>query len=459
MLKSYADEYKKKLVTSEQAASFVKSEDVVIYGTYNCTPYSFDKALGERAGDPDLEKIYVKVGGVLPPVPGVIDKDPDQSTFQAISGFYLALNRKLGDKGLMDYLPVNYHDSSLMSEFAYRNHPARMCDVWAGQVTAMDKFGNFNLGICNVDNRQKALNSKMVIVEVNEKIPFCLGGYEECLHISEVDYIIEGENPPLFNMSKAAEPTAAERKIAELIVEDIHDGCCLQLGIGALPDTIGQLIADSDLKDLGIQTEMFNKSMVKLHEVGRVTNAKKAIDRYKTTYTFCLGDQDTYDFLHYNPLTASCPVAYVNAPYRVVNQPNIISINNIVELDLYGQVCSESSGTRHISGVGGQLDWVHGAWDSNGGKSFLAFSSTYSDKQGKMHSRIRPLLTPGSVVTVPRHSVHYVVTEYGKLMLKGLTAWERVEQLVNLAHPDFRDDLLKEAQDLGIWRRTNRKPL
>ena len=242
-------------------------------------------------------------------------------------------------------------------------------------------------------------------------------------------------------------------------MEEITDGCCLQLGIGAMPNTIGLMIAASDLKDMGIQTEMFCPSMVDMYEAGKITNAKKNIDKYKTTYTFALGNQKTYDFIDDNPRLASCPVEYVNAPQRVCLQDKIISINNLLEIDLLTQACSESMGTRQVSGSGGQLDWVHGAFDSRGGKSFLAFTSTRKNKKGELVSRIKPMLTPGAVVTTPRHSIHWVVTEYGKVSLKGLSMWERVEELVKIAHPDFRDELLAEAGKMGIWKRTNRRPL
>ena len=206
-------------------------------------------------------------------------------------------------------------------------------------------------------------------------------------------------------------------------MEDIKDGAMIQLGIGAMPNLIGNLLAESDVKDLGIQTEMFCDSFVKMYEKGRITNAKKAYDINKSTYSFCLGTQDTYDFLDGNPRVASCTVNYTNDPTRVAMHDNVIAINNILEIDLLSQVCSETSGLRQISGTGGQLDFVIGAFHSKGGKAFLAFSSTYKDKEGKVHSRIRPMLTPGAAVTVPRTQVQYVVTEYGKANLKAKSTW------------------------------------
>lgn len=458
-MEDYLQDYRRKLTSAQDAARLVRSDNIVNYGAFNIKPVDFDKALGARAGEPGLEKVYVKMSGGVPPAPAVITNDPEQKTFQVASWFFTAQDRYFGDRGLMDFLPLNYHDTNGMTYRPDRTPASRRGDFWCGQVTPMDRHGFFNFGITNTDARQKALHAPVAIVEVNNNLPRCLGGYEENVHISEIDYIIEGSNTPLVSSGTIPDPTPAEKSIAELIVDEIRDGCCLQLGIGALPNTIGLMLADSDLKDLGIQTEMFCPAMVNMHEAGKITNAKKRYDKYKSTYSFALGNRETYDFMDDNPVLASCPVEYVNAPERVLMQDDIISINNLLEIDLLTQVCSETSGLRQVSGSGGQLDWVHGAFDSNGGKSFLAFSSTYTDKSGKAHSRIKPLLTPGSVVTVPRHSVHWVVTEYGKVMMKGLSTWERVEQLIGLAHPDFRDELFAEADKMKIWRRTNRRPL
>lgn len=461
-MKSYIDEYKSKLISAEKAASFVKSDWIVNYASFNLKPIEFDKALGARAGEPGLERVYVKLSYSLPPVPAVMANDPEQKTFQVGSWFFSALDRYMADKGLVDFLPLNYHDTNSMSYWPDKSNLARRGNIWCGQVGSMDKHGNFNFGVNNIDIKQKVLahkeNGGIVVVEVNKSIPTCLGGCEETVHISEVDYIIEGKNPPLFNV-EPAEPSENATKIASFIMEEIHNGCCLQFGIGSLPNTIGAMIAESDMKDFGIQTEMFNNAMMELYEKGKITNKYKVNDKYKSTYAFALGNADLYEFVDNNPRLASCTVEYVNRPERISIQPNVISVNNLLEIDLLTQACSESVGSRTISGSGGQLDWVHGAFDSPGGKSFLAFESTYTDKQGKMHSRIKPMLTPGAVVTTPRHSIHWIVTEYGKTNLKGLSMWERVEELVRLAHPDFREDLIKEAEKMGIWKRTNRKPL
>jgi butyryl-CoA:acetate CoA-transferase len=450
------DEYKRKLITADEAARLVQSNVIVDYGMFATKPVDFDIALAKRAGD-GLEGVAVRGTGTVLPVPEVIMKDPEQKSFQYFCWYFTAIDRKAGDFGLACHLPFNYHEATMLA-YNPQEYGHLFPQVWCAQVSPMDSSGCFNFGLGNSHNRGLALHSKIAIVEVNENMPRCLGGNDEYIHISEIDYIIEGSNTPIFATPPSPEPTPEERKMAQLIVEEIVDGSCIQLGIGALPNTIGNMIAESDLKDLGVQSEMFCDAYVKMYEAGKITNAKKAYDINKSTYSFCLGTKDTYDFIHDNPRLASCTVLYTNNPARVAANDNMMSINNILEIDLLSQVCAESSGLRQISGTGGQLDFVEGSFHSKGGKSFLAFSSTYKDKEGKLHSRIKPMLSPGAIVTVPRTVVQYVVTEYGKANLKALSTWGRAEALINLAHPDFRDELIKSAQEMKLWSKTNRIP-
>lgn len=454
-MRSYLEEYKRKLITADQAAQLIHSNAIIDYGMFATKPVDFDVALAKRAGE-GLQNVSVRGTGTVLPVPEVIKGDPEQKTFQYFCWYFTAIDRKAGDFGLAVHNPFNYHEATLLAYNPSFSH--LWPDVWVAQVTPMDKQGCFNFGLGNSHNRGLALNAKIAIVEINENMPRCLGGNDEYIHISEVDYIIEGSNTPIFATPPASDPSPEERKIAEYIVEDIVDGACIQLGIGSLPNLIGNMIANSDLKNLGIQSEMFCDAFVNMYEAGKITNAKKAYDINKSTYSFCLGTKETYDFLDENPRTASCTVNYTNDPTRVALHDNVISINNILEVDLLSQVCSESSGLRQISGTGGQLDFVIGAFHSKNGKAFLAFSSTYTDKEGKVHSRIKPMLTPGAAVTVPRTQVQYLVTEYGKANMKALSIWGRAEALINLAHPDFRDDLLKSAKEMKIWTKTNRIP-
>lgn len=450
---TYMEEYKSKLISAEKAAALVQSGNILEYGMFATKPIDFDIALGKRAGQ--LEKVAVRGTGTVLPVPEVIKNDPEQKSFQYFSWYFTALDRKAGDYGLAVHCPFNYHEATMLAynpDFAHA-----WADVWVAQVTPMDSAGCFNFGLGNSHNRGIALNSKIAIVEVNPNMPRCLGGSDEFIHISEVDYIVEANNP-MFTVPPSAEPNEAEKKIANYIMEEIHDGACLQLGIGALPNLIGNMIAESDLKEMGIQSEMFCDSMVRMYEKGKITNSLKNKDKHKSAYSFCLGSQQTYNFLHDNPRCASMAVFDTNSPPAIAVNDNVISINNILEIDLFSQVCSESFGLRQISGTGGQLDFVEGAFHSKGGKSFLAFSSTFNDKDGNVHSRIRPLLSPGAIVTVPRTVVQYVVSEYGMANLKSRSIWGRAESLINIAHPDFRDSLVNAAKEMKIWSRTNHIP-
>jgi butyryl-CoA:acetate CoA-transferase len=318
----------------------------------------------------------------------------------------------------------------------------------------MDKHGFFNFGPQASHLMAVYERTKLVIVEVNQNMPRCLGGFEEGLHVSQVDYIVEGPNPPLAQLVSAP-PTEVDKRVAEFIVAEIPNGACLQLGIGGMPNAVGVMIAESDLKDLGVHTQMYVDAFVDITNAGKITGANKSLDRFRQTFAFGAGTTKLYEFVDDNPAVASVPVNYTNDPYIVGRLDNFISVNNAVEIDLFGQVCSESSGTKHISGTGGQLDFVMGAYLSRGGKSFICLSSTYG-KAGEPKSRIVPTLKNGSIVTDSRTTTNYVVTEYGMVNLKGMSTWERAEALISISHPDFRDELIKEAQDMKIWRNSNR---
>jgi acyl-CoA hydrolase len=243
--------------------------------------------------------------------------------------------------------------------------------------------------------------------------------------------------------------------VARLILEEIPSGACLQLGIGGMPNAVGAMIAQSDLKDLGVHTEMYVDAFVDMAMAKKINGSKKNIDKGRQSFAFAAGTEKTYEYLHNNPACMACPVDYTNDPCVVGQIDNFISINSCVEIDLFGQINSESAGLRHISGTGGQLDFVMGAYRSKGGKSFVCMSSTF-EKQGSKKSRIVASLGSGSIVTDPRSTVQWVVTEHGKVNLKGMTSWERAQALIGIADPAFRDELIKQAESMKIWRRSNK---
>ncbi|MEG0156215.1 MAG: acetyl-CoA hydrolase/transferase C-terminal domain-containing protein, partial [Anaerovoracaceae bacterium] len=276
------------------------------------------------------------------------------------------------------------------------------------------------------------------------------------IHLSEVDMVVEGENEPLIELSSPA-ATENDQRIATHIVKEMTDGAVIQLGIGGMPNAVGQMIAKSDLKDLGIHTELLVDAYRDMYEAGKITNKRKNINRGKGTFGFALGSSALYEWIRENPGMVSYPVSYMNAPEVIGQLDNFISINSCISVDLYGQICAESAGTRHISGTGGQLDFLTGGFMSKGGKSFICMESTFKDKEGKLKSRFLPTFSGGDIVTDPRSQSFYLVTEQGIANLAGTTSWERAEKLISLAHPEHRDDLIAAAEKQKIWLRSNKR--
>ena len=445
----YKKLYQEKLVTAEQAASVVKSGDWVDYGWTAITPVAIDRALAKRM--PELTDVHVR-GGILMWVPEIFKIDNPGEHFAWNSWHLGGIERKAASAGFAYYAPIRYSElPRYYREVKDRNAVAYF------QVSPMDEHGYFNFGLSASHLAAVCETSDVIVVEVNENVPRCLGGTENSVHISEVDMIVEGDNPDMAELASGGPATDVDKAVAKLIVNEIPNGACLQLGIGGMPNAVGSLIAESDLTDLGVHTEMYVDAFVDIAKAGKITGAKKNIDRFRQTYAFAAGTKKLYDYLNDNPECMSAAVSYTNDIRQIAALDNFISINNIVDIDLFGQANAESAGTRNISGAGGQLDFVLGAYLSKGGKSFICCSSTFTSKDGIMHSRIRPTLAPGSIVTDTRANVHYFVTEYGMVNLKGLPTWQKCESLISVAHPDFRDELIKEAEKMNIWRRSNKK--
>ena len=441
--------YQQKLATPEQAAALVKSGDWVDYGWTTGTPVAVDAAIAKRL--PELKDVKFR-GGILMWVPEIFKIENPAEHFSWNSWHMGGIERKAVAQGFSFYSPIRYSELPRY----YRDMPEDV-DVAVFQVAPMDNHGYFNFGPNASHMAAVCERSKKVIVEVNKNMPVCLGGCEVGVHIDDVDMIVEGDSPAIAQLGGGGAPTEVDQAVAKLIVEQIPNGACLQLGIGGMPNAVGSMIAQSDLKDLGVHTEMYVDAFVDISMAGKITGAHKQIDKGRQTYAFGAGTQKLYDFLDGNSACMSAPVDYTNDIRSISSLDNFISINNAVDIDLFGQVNAESAGIKNISGAGGQLDFVLGAYLSHGGKSFICMSSSFMDKKtGQMQSRIRPTLANGSIVTDTRANVHYFVTEYGMVNLKGLSTWQKAEALISVAHPDFREQLIQDAEKMNIWRRSNK---
>ncbi len=444
----WQEEYRRKVCTAEEAVQTVKSGDWVDYGMAASQPVLLDAALAKRKGE--LKDVKVRGSFTFAPRK-VAECDPFRETFTYSSWHMSAYERGLWQKGMCSFSPMTF-----------RNKPSyyrKYLDVDVAMITVapMDSHGWFNFGLNNSANAAILEKAKIIIVEVNEAMPRCLGGSEEAVHISRVDHIVEAGSLPITTIPFSL-GNEVDSVVAAQIVEDIPNGATIQLGVGGMPNAVGAMIADSDLKDLGMHTEMLVDAFYLMAKKGRLTNACKSLDKGKGTFTFAVGSQEMYDWVDDNPGLASYPVDYINDPAVIGQLDNFISINNCVEVDLYGQISSESSGTRHISGSGGQMDFVDGAYRSKGGRSYICFSSVFIDKKtGEKRSRIVPTLLAGTIATVPRTQANWLVTEYGKVNMAGASTWERAERLISIAHPDFREELIKNAQEMGIWRYSNKR--
>lgn len=443
---NFAEEYKRKLRTPEEAVKLVKDGDWVDYSVGIGFPVLLDAALAKRKDE--LRDIKIRGSLAMQPIQAV-EQDRERRTFTYNSWHCSGYERKLCDEGLCNYIPMIFRN---MASYYRRYLTVNVAMI---SVAPMDSKGFFNFSMVNCTTRAILDAADLIILEVNEHMPHVYGGQEDCIHISEVDVVVEGAHKPLAQLS-IPPATEIDEKIASLLLPHIPDGATIQLGIGGMPNSVGRLMAESDLKDLGMHTELLSDGFVDLYETGKLTNSRKTLHRGKGVFGIALGSQRLYDWVGENQGLLSFPMDYVNQPSVMAQMENMISINNCIAIDLYGQVSSESAGTRHISGTGGQLDFSTGAYDAPGGKGFICMTSSYRDKAGNLKSRILPKFTQGDIITTPRTQAFYIVTEYGIVNLAGRSTWERAELLISLAHPDFRDELIAAADKQKIWRNSNR---
>lgn len=439
------NEYRAKLKTAAEAVCIVKNGDWVDYGSNNSCPIALDEALAARRDE--LHGVQIRGNFLRGPL-AVVECDPEGEHFVYNTWHCSAYERRVLDRGRGYFIPMVFRNM----DWYYRSFLTT--DVAMITVAPMDGQGNFNLGGALGASCSVVENAKHVIVEVNPAMPRIRGEAAQ-LPLSKVDAVVECPSRPLWEMV-APPPSELERQIAGYVYPHLRDGATIQLGIGGVPNAIGELIAESDLRDLGMHTELASDGYLALHRAGKLTNRRKTLQPGLGVLGLAIGSREFYDWLDDNPGILGCRLDYVNSIPVIAQQENMVSINGCLAADLYGQVCAESVGTRQISGTGGQLDFVNGATAAKGGMSFLCMSSSYTDKAGVRHSRILPHFG-GDIVTTPRSEVYWLVTEYGAANLAGRSSWERAEALISLAHPDFREELIRAAEAQRIWLPHNKR--
>ena len=425
--------YNSKLTSAEEIAKKINSGDVCASTCALGEPLAIVDALADRVlkdGLSDVEHhmlLTLKNNKYLDPQ--MVGK------MKHVAWFTSGYARKAVNEGRADFMPCYYKDAPKL----WREHVK--ADVFYATVSPMDKHGWFSFGVAASNARAQMSRAKRVFLEVNEFMPRAHG--TGVVHISEVDAICEN-NAPLAELGEVP-INEKDKYIAKFIADLIPDGSTIQLGIGGMPNAVGQQLLDK--KDLGIHSEMFTDGMFQLIEAGVVTNRLKSINKNKAISGFAAGSKKLYDFLDDNPGVEFHSIEYVNDINVIAQHDNFISVNGTVEVDLIGQACSESIGPQQFSGTGGQVDFVRGANASKGGKSFL---TTYSTAKNDTISKITHQLTPGAHVTCSKNDIDYLVTEYGAVQLKGKTASQRAKALISIAHPKFREELTFEAKKLGL---------
>jgi acyl-CoA hydrolase/GNAT superfamily N-acetyltransferase len=423
----WKEKYSDMIMTPQAALAAVHPGKRVFIGTGCAQPTELVKALVARAAElPDTEIIHLLTFGDAPYA------HRDLVGFFRINSFFIAENvRDIIQEGYGDYTPIFLSDIPRL--FASGQLPL---DVALIQVAPPDGRGMCSLGVSVDIVKSAAENAGVVIAQVNPQMPRTLG--DSFLHVHDLDILVPVD-VPLIEV-QPAETDETIRRIGESIAALIDDGSTLEFGIGRIPQAVVEFLKKK--RDLGIHTEMFTDTIIDLIESGAVTGQRKSIDRGRVVASFCLGTQRLYDYIHNNPTFAFHPTEYVNDPYVIARHQKMVAINIALEVDLTGQVCADSLGTRFYSGIGGQVDFNRGACRAPGGRAIIALPAT---AQNGTVSRIVSHLSPGAGVVTTRGDVHYVVTEYGAAYLHGKSVQERTIALISIAHPDFREQLLREA--------------
>jgi len=427
--------YNQKVVTADDAVSHIKSGDNIVIQPGCAAPIELINAMVNRKEELENVNVYhILVVGDLPYTKPGMEKHFKHKAF-----FIGANTREAVNDGRAEFIPIFLSEVPLLFK---RGHIKT--DVALIHLSPPDEHGFCSYGVDVGTIKSAAEKSKIIIGQINTEMPRSLG--DSFIHINKIDYIVE-KNEPIKELPQIDPNTSKEfleiyDKIGTNIAKLIDDGSTLQMGIGAIPDAVMNYLADK--KDLGIHTEMFSDGIIDLVEQGIINGEQKTLHPGKIIAGFVLGTRRVYDFIDNNPVIEFHPQEYVNDPFVIAKNRKMVAINSAIEVDLTGQVCSDSMGTRLYSGIGGQVDFIRGAVHSDGGKGIIALPSITKD--GKI-SRIVPKLRSGAGVVTSRGDVHYVITEYGVALLFGKSIKERARELIKISHPKFRDELTKFAKD------------
>ncbi len=428
-------EYRRRLLNPEAAIDRVKSGDIIVHGASIAEPPALLTALAGRVRQGGLSDLKIYSSLPMQHASRTVLSPDLSDCIESYSWFATEADRARHKVGLSYYVPTYIHQiPRLLSEHMD-------IDLMLTTVSPMDKYGYFTFGAVNDYTGAACRNCRTLIVEVNENMPRVLG--DTLLHISEVDAIVEN-HVPLIEIH-APEPGPQDDIIGHCVAEMVPDGATIALGIGGIPNAIGKYLFGHS--ELGIHSGTFTPVMVELIEKGVVNGSSKTLHPRKHVFVVAQGTRRMYDFIHNNPSMESRPASYTEDPAIIALNDNMIAVNTVIEVDLTGQCNAEHMAGSQFSGTGGQLDFVRGAYNSRGGKSIQAFTSTA--RKGTV-SRIVPQLKSGTAVTVPRMDTHYLVTEYGSVNLKGKSTRDRALGIIALAHPDFRDSLLRVAEDMYL---------
>ncbi len=434
---SWKDTYQHKLVSVEDAAAVIKSNDRVWYPPCASAPFDLINAISKRYKE--LENVEMISGLLLYPFDYL--KAEYKGHLHHHTVFMGPYERKMYSQGNVEVTSYQFSHTDWLTENIIKPN------VVITEVSPPDEKGNMSYGPLGTFNNNIAVKyADTVIVQINNETPYVYGEKEAFINVEDVDYICEADH----KLAELPQPpvTEIEKTIASYMVEYIENGSTVQIGLGGVANAVGFFLENH--KDLGVHTEMFVDSMVTLAEKGVITGSQKTLNPGEITCSFGIGSKKMYDFMNRNKNLKCYPISYIADVNNIAKNNKFISINNALMCDLTGQACSESLGFNQFSGTGGQLDFVRGAMMSPGGKSFLAFRSVAEKKDGSLVSRITAELPPGAVITTPRTDTQYVVTEFGIAELRGKSIEQRVKALISIAHPDFREKLLFDAKKYGL---------